>query len=113
MRQLASMLGMTELALADVHPSGQRCAVGLSLGCGQVTHARIVIRNDPVPAGHVAGAVTNERPAGNEPLQPRLDVLREPLLSDVVPVLVMSEIEAAAQAAACVAELPVLGAGIR
>jgi hypothetical protein len=78
-----------------------------------MAHTRVVIRRDAVLAGHVAVPITNERPAGSEPLKPRLDVLREPLLPDVVPVLVMSEIEAAAQAAARVAELPVLGAGIR
>ncbi len=96
MRQLASMLGMTELAPADIHPPGQRCAVGLSCGGRQVTHTRVVVRCDTVLSGYVTVTVTNEGATGHEPLKPRLYVVRKPFLPDVVAVLIMSEIQAAA-----------------
>lgn len=90
------MLGMTELALADVHPPGQHRAVGVSFGGRQVTHTRVVVRRGTVISGYVTVTVTNECAAGYEPLKPRLYVVRKPFLPDVIAVLIMSEIQAAA-----------------
>jgi hypothetical protein len=95
---------MAELALAHVDPGWKRRPVRLAFGRGKVAEAWVVERGHARGPGNVLTPAEGERPTLDETIEPQLDVLRQPVLADVLAILVVSQVEAAAQTAALVAE---------
>jgi len=65
---------------------------------------RIVQRDDARFTRPEGGFGRDERATGGESIGPQVDVGRQPAVADVGPVLVVGEVQAAAQAAAFVAQ---------
>ena len=72
---------------------------------------RVVQRCHAGSTGAVLVLGDDEGAASLQPLEPELNVLGKPALTDVLTVLVVREIEAAAQATAVVAEVVALDSG--
>jgi hypothetical protein len=104
MRQKATGLGMAELALASVDPLGKRRAIRCGLRRRRMAQAGVVERLDAGGACRIHGLCNAQRTARHEALDPQFDVLGQPALADVLAVLVVREVESAAQPATLVAE---------